>query len=203
MAVSELPLLLAPRGNAPPADPLGRVYTPLVLAQSICASIDEVGLHPVTVVEPSVGPGAVVRAVRERWPRATITGCDVDPAAEGLALVDYSVRADWTAPIAWGRFDLAIGNPPFVSRAPDGAWVTTPAQAAAHITCALERAEHLVYIQPLPYLAAEWFNRLPVPGQLWPLLPRPWSRVREIGVFCWGPLFGQGPTVVRPLHWKR
>lgn len=201
--MSELPFPLTPRAHAPPGDLLGRVFTPLELARAIVGRLAASGLAPRSVVEPSVGPGAFVRAVRATWPAARVSGVDVDPAAEGLLLADYAAVVDWTHHKPWGRFELALGNPPFVSRDADGSWVTTPAMAAAHISRALERAENLVFVQPLPYLAADWFTRLPPPAECWPLLPRPWSRVREIAVFCWGAHFGTGPTVVRPFHWKK
>jgi hypothetical protein len=207
--MSELPLVVA-RGPAPPADPLGRVYTPLPLARAIAGRLFMGGPGPAVVVEPSVGPGAFLRAAREAWPAARRLAVDLDPLAEGLALADESLVADWTGPrpelelpLPYER-SLCLGNPPYVSRDADGRWVTTPEQCAAHIEQALARCETVAFILPLPYLGQSWFNDLSTPAEVWPLLPRPWSRVREVAVFVWrhGLEFYTHESRCRVLRWK-
>jgi hypothetical protein len=71
-----------------------------------------------TIVEPSVGAGAWVRAARAAWPDAVVDRYDVSPEAAGLTLdvgpQDRSVIADWTLPTDGRRqWDLALGNPPY------------------------------------------------------------------------------------------
>lgn len=196
----ELPLAL-PRGSAPPADPLGRVFTPPAAAEAICRRLEADGVSPLTVTEPSVGGGAFVRAVRRVWPDAMTTGFDIDSQAEGLALVDNPFNQDWLARWDWEPDDLVVGNPPYVTRGQ-----ITAETCARHITLAVERGRVAALILPLPYLGQDWFNELHTPTQVWPLLPRPWDRVREVAVYVWGgerwTIPGRGAPVVRPLRWK-
>lgn len=112
---------------APPADrkALGAWYTPPELVSLV---VDHViaGLpdrRPVRVLDPACGDGRFLVAVAERL-RAQgrpveLTGCDVDPAA--LAAVpdrtvrlihDDALHRDWRDE----RFDIVIGNPPFLSQ---------------------------------------------------------------------------------------
>lgn len=67
---------------------------------------------PRRIVEPSVGGGSWVRAVRQVWPAALVDAYDVNPAAPGLALADRAEVADWLTvrPQGW---DLVLGNPPY------------------------------------------------------------------------------------------
>lgn len=92
------------RGTA--REGLDRYYTPDAIADGLVSLL---GLAPGRhVVEPSIGGGAFARACLRR--DCTVTGIDLDPAAEGLALVDSfcgdvldtEIEADWY-----------IGNPPF------------------------------------------------------------------------------------------
>lgn len=68
------------------------------------------------VMEPHVGAGAFVLAVRARTTGAHVTGIDLNPAAEGLALCDAARVGDF---LAWKpghrerRPTVIIGNPPF------------------------------------------------------------------------------------------
>ena len=94
---------------------LDAYYTPDQVAGRCCRWLSTRIRRPVSIVEPSVGGGAWVRAARRIWPTARIDGCDVDPAAEGLALISepqvgswlshpYGVAATWS---------LVLGNPPY------------------------------------------------------------------------------------------
>lgn len=198
--MSELPFNI-PRGHAAPGDDLGRVFTPAPLALAICERLAADGVNPGFVTEGSVGPGSYVRAVRQVWPSAHITAVDIDPAAEGLALADESVVTDWCVAMHWDTDDLNIGNPPF----PD--WRT----ARKHIEFSVARSRMTVLTLPLPYLGQGWFNDLAPIAEVWPLLDRPWPRVREIAAFVWHDVpqieraRGIGlvrNAVVRPLRWK-
>jgi len=70
-------------------------------------------IRPDRILEPSVGGGAFVRACREVWPDAHITGVDVDPGASGLAECDEAFVGSFTEFKSPKPFNLVIGNPPF------------------------------------------------------------------------------------------
>ena len=92
-------------------DPLDRYYTPddvafqLVRWMAVPADL--------TVIEPSVGDGAFVRALRATGHRGRIIGVDVDPDAAGLHLVDEAHVGDWPTVAGGLRADVLVGNPPF------------------------------------------------------------------------------------------
>jgi len=188
------PSLLGPRGHAPPGDELGRVYTPLPLAQAIVNRLDIGPIRNPYILEPSVGGGAFVRAARHRWPTARILGVDIDPAAEGLALCDDRTVGDWLAVERLDDIpvpaDLGIGNPPFGKAV--GAEVT-----AIHVELTLVRCTTVALVLPAGVLHQRAFRRCvarverPEP-EVWPILGRVWDRVREVAVFVWGPMARPG-----------
>jgi hypothetical protein len=191
------PSLLGPRGHAPPGDELGRVYTPMPLAQAIVGRLVDgsVGLalnRRPYVIEPSVGGGAFVRAARWMWPACNILGVDIDPHAEGLALCGDRIVGDWLSPNLSDRLgglpipaDLGVGNPPFGKAV--GADVT-----GRHVELTLERCTTVALLLPAGVLHQRAFRRAvaragrPEP-EVWPILGRVWDRVREVAVFVWGP----------------
>lgn len=180
----------AARGHAPPGDELGRVYTPLALAEAIVVQVlhrySVYGARVLTAIEPSVGEGAFVRALRKLSPATHITGVDLDPRAAGLAFCDDAVVADW-ARVPWeDPDDLCIGNPPYHT-IPKGGRPGVPwSVPISHTRAAIERARAVALIFPVNYLCAPTFrDELPAPV-VWPILGRPWSRIREVGVFTWG-----------------
>lgn len=92
------------------------------------------GFHPVRVVEPQVGDGAWVEAIRaELGARAHVVGYDIDPGARGLEHVDEAVTGDWLthASNETARAHLIVGNPPF-----SGAREHVEAAIATGATCA-------------------------------------------------------------------
>lgn len=94
-------------------DPLDRYYTPDEVAAAV---VGWLRIPPAwTVVEPSVGSGAWVRALRAAGHTGRIIGVDIDPQAAGLELVDEAHVGDWTelAPRVGAGAQLHIGNPPF------------------------------------------------------------------------------------------
>ena len=97
-------------------DPLDRYYTPGKVAVQLVAAIPPLGerVPPLTILEPSCGAGAFLRAIGERWPTARLTGIDADSAApaqfDDLPAFTFHKRdfLRWEQPT-----DLTIGNPPF------------------------------------------------------------------------------------------
>ena len=99
---------------------LDAYYTPDDVAARCVAALplDAVDLCARWALEPSVGGGAFVRALRTRSPGAHIVGVDIDPAAAGLALCRAGVVGDFATiaadyverePSPW----LVLGNPPY------------------------------------------------------------------------------------------
>lgn len=169
----------------PVRDELDRRYTPQSLADAIVDRLyigDNV-LCP-TVLEPSVGGGAFVRAVRHRWPDAEVMGVDIDADAPGFHGCDVTHRGTFLhvdsdyKPLG-SRIDLIIGNPPF-------------GQALEHVRHALTFGCPVVFILPLAYLGVQaWAPLLTGPKRpafVWPIVGRPWpEHVRECAVFGWEP----------------
>jgi hypothetical protein len=77
---------------------------------------------PVRVLDPACGDGRFLAAIAERLTsegrRVALTGCDID--ADALARIGDGVRTIHADALAfdWGdeRFDVVIGNPPFLSQ---------------------------------------------------------------------------------------
>ncbi len=103
---------------------LGAWYTPHELVeQVVMAALHEAS--PVRVLDPACGDGrfldAVQRALAERGVAAQVCGVDVDPEAVDAARRRLGASAEVIHGDAlghdWGdrRFDLVIGNPPFLS----------------------------------------------------------------------------------------
>ena len=99
-------------------------YTPDALAHACVSVLTDA--NPDHVVEPSVGGGAFVRAVRARWPRARVSGYDLDPEAKGGALCDAFYNTNWLTIAPTSKPDVILGNPPYN-------------EAEAHVRKALER----------------------------------------------------------------
>ncbi len=110
---------------------LGAWYTPLDLVDTVVEAVitPEVvsgRTHPVTVLDPACGDGRFLRAAADRvralGATARLTGCDVDPAAIEVARSTLPLDAELIGADAlaadWNdqRFDLVIGNPPFLSQ---------------------------------------------------------------------------------------
>jgi N-6 DNA Methylase len=108
---------------------LGAWYTPPelidVVVEGVLDGWSPPACGPVRVVDPACGDGRFLTAVADRLARdhpgvaVHLTGCDVD--AHALAAVErvdvHRVHADALAH-DWGdaRFDLVVGNPPFLSQ---------------------------------------------------------------------------------------
>ncbi|RIA44662.1 release factor glutamine methyltransferase [Hephaestia caeni] len=82
-----------------------------------------VGRAPATILDLGTGPGTLLLAALDQWPRAT--GLGVDRSREALAMARANaarlgsadrarfVEGDWAAGIT-GSFDLVLANPPYV-----------------------------------------------------------------------------------------
>lgn len=122
----------------------GAWYTPAPLVELVVDRVardlgDAPRDRPVQVLDPACGDGRFLRAVADRLTRdgrrVELTGCDID--ADALE----SVAADGEPPVErihadalahdWGdrRFDVVIGNPPFLSQM---AVATTRGGASRH-----------------------------------------------------------------------
>jgi hypothetical protein len=78
--------------------PLDLYVTPDALAEAICARLVREGVAPRSVVEPSAGHGAFVRASRAAWPQARVVAVDVDTSLVATlkgAGAHTVVTADW------------------------------------------------------------------------------------------------------------
>lgn len=168
-------------------DPLERHYTPIGLAELAVARLCELWPTPSALVEPSVGGGAFLSAMLERWVGARSLACDLDPNAGGL---EHADRGDWADAGLWlaelaelealDRCAWVVGNPPF-------------SQAQSHIRAARRNGLPLVaFILPgdLPARAAStgWPGLFAEhPCDVYPVDGRPWPRnVREVGLYVWG-----------------
>lgn len=139
--------------------PLDAYYTPEADARACVATLDL--RHVRTVLEPSVGAGAWVRAVRDvsdvlmvsgkRAHPIHITGLDLDPQAAGLAMqqepgaplnvaCNEAMETIYMAAALGGqRWDLVIGNPPY-------------SDAQEHVEMALEMGQSVAFLLRLAFL---------------------------------------------------
>lgn len=77
------------------------------------------------VLDLGTGSGAIALALKHGCPDADVTGCDASAAAltvarrngARLALAVRFVESHWFAALAGERFDLIVGNPPYVRSA--------------------------------------------------------------------------------------
>ena len=110
---------------------LGAWYTPTDLVETVVESVvtpDFVARRsrPLAVLDPSCGDGRFLAAVRSRLDAlgatSTLTGCDIDGTAIAAARTVLGAPAELREADAlattWSpqRFDLVIGNPPFLSQ---------------------------------------------------------------------------------------
>lgn len=128
--------------------PLSQFYTPDDLAARI-AEFALRDVEPRTVLEPSAGQGALVRALLGRAPALQITCIDLDPKNAHALLAEFTrsvfvSSADFLSFAPAQRFDLAVMNPPF-----DGG------TAATHIRHALRFCDGVVAHCPITTLAGQ------------------------------------------------
>lgn len=185
-------------------DELGRMLSPRALAS---ACLERVLLRAAIgsghrMLEPSVGGGAFVAAMRAVKPKVRIDGVDLDPLARGLALCDNAIVADavkWAAGVEPGRYALIIGNPPF-------------GRALEHVRALLAlRPYRLALVLPWDRAGRQGWREVLYgevePGirlrEIHPIIPRPWGQhVREVALYVWGPLAPGGFATLQPVLWR-
>lgn len=110
----------------------GDWQTPLPLAREVAELVSKRIRAPKTVVEPTCGRGAFLRAAADRWPDASLVGYELDPAYVEEAAAALGTRAEVRQAdffsVAWRRTLAALegpllllGNPPWVTTATLGA----------------------------------------------------------------------------------
>ncbi|MEO7852365.1 MAG: peptide chain release factor N(5)-glutamine methyltransferase, partial [Rubrivivax sp.] len=75
------------------------------------------------VIDLGTGSGAIALAIKKRWPSGIVCACDSSAAALDVARlnahtlgldVEFAL-SDWWAALASRRFDLVVGNPPYIA----------------------------------------------------------------------------------------
>lgn len=86
-------------------------FTPDPLALTLVRTLArDFQLQPDTVLEPSAGGGAFVRAIRRQWPAAFVTANDIQET--NIPESDVDTCFDFVKLGTAGQ-DLIVGNPPF------------------------------------------------------------------------------------------
>lgn len=144
-----------------------RYYTPFAAALACCEAVRSVGVASVaSALEPAVGGGAWVEAMRATWPRVWVTACDIDPDAPGLRVSDAAQRGDFLSSrwVETGEYDVILGNRPYHDEL--GEWVER-ALKLAPVVGFLERGTILGSVE-----RSAWWQTCP-PSDVWVLAPRP------------------------------
>jgi len=70
------------------------------------------GYSPKRILEPCVGDGSLLGALKEQWPQSSYTTNDIDSARRANSHRDAADPTQW--PVPWvTRWHLTITNPPF------------------------------------------------------------------------------------------
>lgn len=169
-------------GVMPAKNPLAYFPTPMDIARDLVAELDSMaGDLPRRMLEPSAGAGALIDAVRERWPDIEVVAVEADPLnAAMLRAKGYTViEGDFLRSEVVGPFDIVAMNPPFAVDRDRNAWVT-------HLRRAWDLLDpergRLVCIAP----AGTWrqSERKPFPEvRAWMLEVGAWLDVHDAGAF--------------------
>ncbi len=105
----------------------GDWQTPLTLAEEILGLVAEGGINPASVLEPTCGQGAFLRAASARFPDVRLFGLEINPAhveaaRTALAATSAELQVADFFEIEWDSFLgrlpeplLVVGNPPWVT----------------------------------------------------------------------------------------
>lgn len=164
-------------------DPLDRYYTPDDLADAVVRMVvDRYAPDTTRVVEPSVGGGVFVRALREVAPGAQLVGVDVDPGAAGLALCDEHHLGPLSGADI-GGCTWAAGNPPFGGPRDEPSYL-----GARHARMLVQSVPIVSLILPLHWIGARGVDDILLrdcPARVHRIYPRPWANLREVGLWVW------------------
>lgn len=174
-------------------------FTPVPLARAICEQLAKIlPAAPLSVLEPSVGAGAFLGAIRRTWPNALVGIEDIDKA--GLA----KLRADRCgSPGSTGsNYELIVGNPPYL-------------EAERHVRVALERlafGAHLAFLLRIGFISSQeravLYQKNPI-RFLVPIIGRPSftdngkTDASEYAVFVWRRGFTGHGEILPGLTWER
>lgn len=94
---------------------LGQFFTPRSMRERLLAGVE---LAPdARIIDPACGTGEFLLTARERFPRATLVGIEIDPELARIAranVPDADIRiGDALRATQLGTFDAVIGNPPY------------------------------------------------------------------------------------------
>lgn len=205
------PVLPGVERNFGPRDPLERFYTPQAMADQLQERLlvwwrehgPEARTSPLCVVEPSVGGGAHVRAIRQACrlqllPTPKVIGVDLDPGATGLRVCDEAHVGDWPEvadQVVDRGVDLVTGNPPF-------------SKAREHVQAGLRVAPVVAFILPLNLLGvAKWAAIVGPDAPLHSVFVtqgRAWgANVRETAMFVWLRSYQGAAELVRLAPWAK
>ena len=75
------------------------------------------------ILDMGTGSGAIALAIAHAWPAARVCAVDASPAAlavarangERLGLPVEWLQSDWWSALAGRRFDIVVGNPPYIA----------------------------------------------------------------------------------------
>lgn len=109
----------------------GDFQTPTALANEVCALLKRLGIEPDTIIEPTCGTGAFLVAAAEIFPKAILSGWEIN--ADYVKQARMALKAakernrstikaqdffshDWAAEVAMAAGSvLVLGNPPWVT----------------------------------------------------------------------------------------
>lgn len=104
-------------GKHPKANPYSLFETPPAAISDLflVADFPEPTDYPFTILEPQAGKGAIAPALRERYPKAKIDCCEIDPINQDILKGQgfNVVGADFLIAPIEQRYDLIAMNPPF------------------------------------------------------------------------------------------
>ena len=98
----------------------GVFYTPKYIRDIVFQKVGEFNVSPKRILEPTCGSGEFLVGCEELYPKAKIVGVEIDPRsvdiAKSLTTTSTVVEHDFMTWSSSKKFDLIIGNPPFVVR---------------------------------------------------------------------------------------